>query len=557
MKIKSIKFFLTDNKFFSEQQIIEFKTGDSLPISINQANPVLLLVSKIDATTLIQREVVHHIGEKSESKGLAHHFSRKETDKIPLLECYKYVFPGKLIAGIKAFLSTIKGSSRPVMIASSARLFDLLWEIAEKKEEKLKQEISPEHFHNKETRARNQSMLKRLNEHVKEPSELQEKYIGNAESVQLVRKQMTVAARSDIPVLVMGDSGTGKEIVAREIHNISLRNKHPFKAINCGAISLELLELELFGCEKDVVGHGYPARTGVWEAAEHGTLFLDEIGDLSLYHQVKILRTAQENTIRRVGSNKEIPVHARIIAASNKNLFAMANSGLFRFDLFYRLNGIPIRTPRLRDHIEDIEPISQALWKGITQDNQATLFQDVLDFLKRFSWPGNVRELKMALSGLFALYHKTNPTVSDMQDTFVLQGHCLHNHDERAITGDPIRDHRVKCLQHLKTTHEVLHGLIFELEAVKRAGGKRTKTTDHSNSTDFFGYELQELCGKASYYLYKSSLIRSLKKICEQLTDYKRPLQQESLRKNIVEELKNIMTQVTDTISDVLHEASA
>lgn len=236
------------------------------------------------------------------------------------------------------------------------------------------------------------------------PEGLVRSYVGESDRVREVRKLILLAANTDVPVLITGDTGTGKEVVARAVHTHSARRSgHQFVAVNCGAIPRDLLEAELFGSVRGVAT-GVNTRAGLWELTGEGTLFLDEIGDLSPEHQVKILRALQENTIRRVGEAREREVGARIIAATNRDLLSMVREGRFREDLYYRLRAFVIMTPALHEHPKDIPLLAQTLWKSIAGGQAGPLPEDVLSRLMELRWPGNVRELRSVLSNVYTLF---------------------------------------------------------------------------------------------------------------------------------------------------------
>jgi sigma-54 dependent transcriptional regulator, flagellar regulatory protein len=218
---------------------------------------------------------------------------------------------------------------------------------------------------------------------------------GESGSIKHIHALIRQVAVHDSSVLILGDSGTGKEVVARAIHNASPRRNRPFIAVNCGAIPADLLESELFGHEKGAFTGAVATRKGRFELADGGTLFLDEIGDMSLPMQVKLLRVLQERVFERVGSALQYRCNVRIIAATHRNLEEAITRGNFREDLFYRLNVFPIDMPALRTRIEDL-PI---LIRDFSAMNAAAgrgavrLSAGALECLTRYSWPGNVREL--------------------------------------------------------------------------------------------------------------------------------------------------------------------
>ena len=230
--------------------------------------------------------------------------------------------------------------------------------------------------------------------------------VGRGLRIQEIRYLIEQVSDSNANVLILGESGTGKEVVARAIHEISKRKNGPFVPINCGAIPAELLESELFGHEKGSFTGAFSARKGRFELAAGGTLFLDEIGDMPMPMQVKLLRVLQERTFERVGGTKSLQADVRIVAATHRNLEALIAEGLFREDLYYRLNVFPIEKPALRDRQEDIPLLLQELLSRLEPDHHATLrfTQRALESLMKHDWPGNVRELSNLLERLLILH---------------------------------------------------------------------------------------------------------------------------------------------------------
>jgi two-component system response regulator PilR (NtrC family) len=230
---------------------------------------------------------------------------------------------------------------------------------------------------------------------------------GHSAVMHQVRGLIEKVARSMAPVLVQGESGTGKELVARSIHEVSARSAQPFIAVNCGAIPEQLLEAEFFGYRKGAFTGAAEDREGFFQAAQGGTLFLDEIGDLPLSMQSKLLRSIQERSVRPIGATAEQPVNVRIVSATHKDLAAEVQAGRFRQDLFYRLNVIQIRVPPLRERVEDLPAICDAVLERIARDAGVwpppTLSRDALLQLQHYSFPGNVRELENLLHRAVAL----------------------------------------------------------------------------------------------------------------------------------------------------------
>ena len=222
--------------------------------------------------------------------------------------------------------------------------------------------------------------------------------LGRSEAFITVMKQVGRVAPTNLPVLLTGESGTGKEVVASSLHGRSNRADQPFVAVNCGAISAELIESELFGHVKGSFTGADRDRRGLWEEADHGTIFLDEITETSPAFQVKLLRTLQQGEIRRVGSNQTQRVDVRVIAASNCNVEEDVDAGRFRKDLFYRLNAVSIVLPPLRERREDILLLANTFAERVYSLSPQVRFSvEALEFLEQYPWPGNVRELENAV----------------------------------------------------------------------------------------------------------------------------------------------------------------
>ena len=221
--------------------------------------------------------------------------------------------------------------------------------------------------------------------------------IGSSPHMQQVYQLVRRVTNLNAAVLVTGESGTGKELIARAIHNMGSRSKRPFVAVSCGAIPETLIEAELFGHEKGAFTGTVGAREGYFEQADDGTLFLDEIGDLSLFTQVKLLRVLQQMEFSRLGSNKLIPLRARLIFATHRDLAKLVAEGKFRQDLFYRINVMRIDAPPLQEHPDDIPQIAMHFLRQYAQTFQKpmdSIDADAMSLLQSYSWPGNVRELE-------------------------------------------------------------------------------------------------------------------------------------------------------------------
>lgn len=223
---------------------------------------------------------------------------------------------------------------------------------------------------------------------------------GQSAKIQALRTQIGKLARSQAPIFISGESGSGKELAARAIHQQSARSNSPFIAVNCGAIPQELMESELFGHLKGSFTGADQDKIGLFQAAHSGTLFLDEVADLPLQTQVKLLRVIQEKSIRPVGSQKEVPIDVRLLSATHKNLSTEVEQGRMRQDLYFRINVIELSVPPLRERLEDLQELTLALLNKIAKENNAdlcSLSDNALTTLKAYDFPGNVRELENIL----------------------------------------------------------------------------------------------------------------------------------------------------------------
>ena len=233
--------------------------------------------------------------------------------------------------------------------------------------------------------------------------------IGLSKSISAIKEMISKVAPTDARVLITGANGSGKELVARQLHEKSERTNAPFVEVNCAAIPSELIESELFGHEKGAFTSAHKLRQGKFEQADKGTLFLDEIGDMSLSAQAKVLRALQENKISRVGSDKEIKVDVRILAATNKDLKDEISKGNFREDLFHRLNVIPIKVPSLNERKDDIPILVDYFLDLICKDQGLPLKSiknEALLLLQEMNWTGNIRELRNIIERLIILSGK-------------------------------------------------------------------------------------------------------------------------------------------------------
>ena len=248
--------------------------------------------------------------------------------------------------------------------------------------------------------------------------QLASRLVGQSAAMHRLREQIGALAGIATDVLILGETGAGKEVVARNLHYHSKRREAPFVPVNCGAIPAELLESELFGHEKGAFTGAITSRAGRFELANGGTLFLDEIGDMPLPMQVKLLRAIQEKAVRAVGGQQEVAVDVRILCATHKDLAAEVAAGRFRQDLYYRLNVIELRVPSLRERREDIAQLAEVMLARLAEGSglaAAKLQPDALEKLKNYRFPGNVRELENMLERAYTLCEDDQIRPSDLR----------------------------------------------------------------------------------------------------------------------------------------------
>ena len=296
--------------------------------------------------------------------------------------------------------------------------------------------------------------------------------IGRSEGMLAVFKMVETVARTNSTILLTGESGTGKGLVAQAVHFNSLRREKPMVALNCGAMPEALLESELFGHMRGAYTSADSNKKGLLEVAEKGTIFLDEIGEMSAVMQVKLLRVLQERRFRRVGGLEELTADIRVIAATNQDLTRLIAEGRFREDLFYRINVIPISLPPLRERREDIPLLADHfLAKYAEQMDKAItgISRDALELLVQYDWPGNIRELENVLERAVAL--EATPTVLSDSLPANIRGDRARGSAQPPAEGLP--DAGFDLEAHVK---EIERGYIAE--ALKRAGGVQVKAAE-------------------------------------------------------------------------------
>ena len=248
---------------------------------------------------------------------------------------------------------------------------------------------------------------------------------GHSQAITELKEQIKIVAPTDAWVLIVGENGTGKELVAHAIHSLSKRSNKPLIEVNCAAIPEDLIESELFGHERGAFTGATTMKKGKFDQANNGMLFLDEIGDMSLKAQSKVLRILQEQRFERVGGNRTINVDVRVIAATNKNLEEEIAKGTFRDDLYFRLNVIPIMVPPLRERADDIQELVNEFLDEFSLDTKMEhkfLSSDAIDLLKKYAWPGNVRELKNLIERMAIMYPGKVITAEEIPPPFNISG---------------------------------------------------------------------------------------------------------------------------------------
>ncbi|MCP4253105.1 MAG: PEP-CTERM-box response regulator transcription factor [Candidatus Scalindua sp.] len=294
--------------------------------------------------------------------------------------------------------------------------------------------------------------------------------IGSSQEIQEILTAIRKVSTTDICILITGDSGTGKELVAREIHSQSQRKDQPFVAINCGAIPENLMESELFGHEKGAFTGAHVLRKGKLELANKGTVFLDEVGDLPLALQVKLLRVLQDHTLERVGGRKTIELDIRFLAATNRDLEELVKSGEFREDLYYRLAVVSLKVPSLSERGEDVLILAKSFLKKYGNPNEKTirLGEDAVQAIRSYEWPGNVRELENKIQRAIAFAEGGQISAFDLGLSASKEAHSLNlKKAKENLEIEYIKIALAKCdgnishaSQEMEITRPTLHGLL-------------------------------------------------------------------------------------------------
>ena len=452
----------------SAEGLSQLKTGEKPRVFVVQQSDLMKL------RTLGSN--VLDLKTKLPAKQLARYFLGVADEKTPILKG-DYLSTAQLRRSVKAFLNkALKQAERNVYFLSvDAALFATLAEDAERRREMpgfpspSRTRNSPDMPSDGRGTASLASLIALFPDELT-PPQLREKYVGDSPDIEMVRKLIVRASKNLEPVLIQGETGTGKEIVARAIHDLTRetdKNRSDvFQALNCGAIPNDLVASELFGHTAGAFTGARAERLGLFRSAEKGTVFLDEIGDLSWNHQTSLLRVLEEKKVRPVGSDTDVVVDVRIIAATNLDLFSMVQRKQFRADLYYRLRVFWIPTPPLREHVDDIPILAQHMWRSIQdRTNAEPLPQEILNALKEYPWFGNARLLRAALATLHSWYGARDLGLQHL--TAVMQFFRQESSTAREPAAmDPIDLHRIECLRHLRTAEEVIRAAKVALRSL-------------------------------------------------------------------------------------------
>ena len=467
MKIKAIHFKLEGQTAEPSREDVSLNSAQDI-FRLKEENPRSAFVIVADHLKFFREDPafksnVIDCGYQKDSWELSR--SMLHQSDVPIIEG-KFKSVARLRRGVESLLRKVvaKQDGNIYFIGTKKALFQELWEQADPAITNVPMPSTPKFPRRTMTGNLSTRILLNMMPSSREPEEFAEEYVGDSDDVKLVRQLAIRAAINSVPVLILGESGTGKEIIARNIHRFSDRSNRQFVSINCSAIPRELLEMELFGCEPDVIQKGYPLKIGLWEYARNGTLFLDEVGDLTPDHQVKILRAIAEKKIRRVGGLKDIPVEARIISATNRDLFQMVQSKTYRTDLYFRLRGFLISTPALRDHRDDIPHISQILWRRIVGNACPPLSDDILQELQTYQWQGNVRELKVLLGNAVTLFGNRGMRVEHIRALRLYEEQVGAYLTKGLAKGREMVPHWMDRLRHLRQVEEFINAFEQSLD---------------------------------------------------------------------------------------------
>jgi transcriptional regulator with GAF, ATPase, and Fis domain len=504
MSIRALKFTSSLDGGGPFQSKLEAESNQAFAKAKAQALPVAYVVRNTDLALLRRlRDVIIDRKEQTRGKELAPLLLRQE--KAPLLSS-RYTASGRLRQGIHSLLArALKlGDCNLYLIGVDERLFNELWEQAALEEAQEPPDRSQAGEKPTDNLRPASLLAERLRRNLpremleKYGDEVAKRYIGHSEEIEIVRLLILLAATVEDAVLILGENGTGKEIVARSIHDYSERRSKPFLSVNCAAISPMLLEMELFGVRH--TGGGLKFKKGLFELGDKGTLFLDEIGDMQSDHQAKVLRAIELGVIRPVGAEQEMKVDTRIIAATNRELASMVEAKQFRMDLYQRLNQFPIRTPSLDSHPEDIPDLAARLWRDATGDQSSSLPQAIITRLQACRWPGNVRQLKAVLRRLKNWFGKDGVSLEDLESLLQYAGQST---SFQPGSGEVQQKslHQIECLLHLRRVEAVARTCEIDLQPLVNRGEIEQQRIEIALAlTNQHVVELERLCRQSNLF---------------------------------------------------------
>lgn len=506
------------------------------------SEPIVLVVEESVLPALKRLPGIVDRGAKGGGRELARYFLRQEGVPVVL---GNYSQRGRLEQGVRSFLGRAS-ERKPYVLAVSDALFGVEWKKSAEDKDQLGWSIP--------ATDPNLQLLALLQE-VAVPPDLLEKYAGANCEADVVRRLIVKASQGNAVVLIVGETGTGKEVVARQIHELNIeRNRHRFVPINCAGIPSELVESELFGHLKGSFTQAAYTKIGLWEAANHGTLFLDEISELPLVQQAKVLRALEDGVIRPLGAVKTVKVDTRIIAATNRNLNAMADARLFRDDLLQRLCGLVIHTPSLNSHSEEIRSLAQAFWKKENEKESQTeeLPDEILRELEGHYWSGNLREFKQVLKHLKELFGTKALKAEHIRAVFETRSRALGSRaipNERASADAYRRD----CLRTLSQAAEQIRSCELALAAIPNSGRiARLAWSALRQTLEANGRQLEDLCRQPLWFhssrTYRAvgTLLGALKGLCS--------LPEEAARKTLSTKQAESKAAVGSACAALFHE---
>jgi hypothetical protein len=488
------------------------------------SEPLVLVVEESSLPALKRVTGIVDRAAKDGGRELARYFLRQKDVPVVL---GNYSHRGRLKQGVNSFLqkARLNGECKPFMLAVSDSLFDLVWKRTADDHDQMPWGAagSDPSF----------QMLALLHD-VAVPQGLEEKYAGKSCEAEVVRKLIVKASQGKGVVLVVGETGTGKEVVARQIHELSNeRSSNKFVPINCASIPSELVESELFGNVKGAFTHAIDIRMGLWQAADHGTLFLDEIGELPLAQQAKVLRAIEDGAIRPLGAVTSVNVDARVIAATNRDLHAMAEARLFRDDLLQRLCGMVIHTPSLKSHPEEIHALAQAFWQKENQKEGtvAELSNEILRELEAHAWSGNIRELRQVLKHLKELFGTRGLKAKHIRAVFETRNRAFGT-KASPDEGTPTDSYRKDCLRTLIRAAELVRACELALGGIPQSGRIAASAWPPLRQTlETHGRELEDLCRQPLWF-HSRPTYRAVCKLTGTLNDLC-ALSQDAARKRL------------------------